>query len=647
MEQVDVSPVSRDEGHRAYQRDIEKAVADFIHADGYARYRPELGRCETMEETIARTEEMHLARFEGHLGAAAAELRWAFELVRSQRVLPAMRSMRYGGAAVAQHHARLYNTWAAHCDYPRVFAEAFYLLMCGSGIGFSVQRQHVGRLPPVAPTAGARVEVVVADSIEGWAHALHLLVRSYFEGFAVAFDTSLIRPRGAPLHTSGGVAPGPEPFIELEDRVRRLFEGARGRRLRPIECYDALCHVAQAATAGGSGRSAMLCVFSHDDTEMMLAKTGRWYETAPWRRMSNNSSALLRGRSDRAVFATICQYAKEWGDPGVFWVDDLDVCSNSCVEVGFYPKLTVRSENIDRLQRQGLRAAPGQALSGFQGATLSEINGARVRSTADLIEAARAAAIINTFQAAYTTFPFLGPVAELLCERDAMLGVGITGMMACEDICLDPAAQRLAAAEVVRTNRRWAALLGIRPATRTTLIKPAGKTSLVFGCVSNGIHPYHADRYILRVRARPGSTAFERFRAINPHQCAETREGAPVALFPLSAPTGARTRDNLDALRHLEWIRSTNLHWVRAGATGGDPARHNVSNTVTVREDEWHDVQQYLWDHQDVLAGVALMGQQGERDHSDAPLQSIRDSADRSKFEALLCHHRPVDYTAL
>lgn len=628
------------------QKDIDKDVADFIHVDRYARHRPELGRYETFAETIARTEEMHLARFEGLPGWAVDEIRWAFDLVRARRVLPAMRSMQYAGAAIAQHNARLYNTWAAHCDYPRIFAEAFYLLMCGSGIGFSVQKQHVTRLPAVAPTSGSRVESVVADSIEGWAHALHLLVRSYFEGFTVVFDTSALRPRGSPLRTAGGMAPGPDPFYELEDRTRQIFERARGRKLRPIECYDLLCHIAHAAIAGGTGRSAMLCVFSHDDTEMLLAKTGRWHETTPWRRMSNNSAALLRGRSDRDLFASIFRYAKEWGEPGVFWVDDLDVCSNSCVEVGFYPKLTVGPEHQDRLKAHGFLASPGQSVSGFHGATLTEINGARVRSTDDLVEAARAAAIINTLQAAYTSFPFLGPVAELLCERDAMLGVGITGMMARSGVCLDPSAQRLAATEVVRTNRRWAALLGIRPATRTTLIKPAGKTSLVFGCVSNGIHPYHASRYILRVKARPGSTAFERFRAVNPHQCVEDGRDGQFVLFPITAPAGAVTRDDLDALRHLDWIRSTIRHWVEPGAAESDPARHNVSNTVTVRDGEWQDVERYIWKHQGALAGVALIGYQGERDHPKAPLRSVRDREEEEMFEDLLCRHRSVDYAA-
>jgi len=624
---------------------MNRSVADFVHQEMYAQALPALGRLETYEETVARSEEMHLAKFPGLPKEAVSELEWAFNLVRQRRVLPAMRSMQYGGPAVFKHNARLYNTWAAHCDYPRVFAEALYLLMCGSGIGFSVQRHHVARLPRVAPTSGSRCQALVADSIEGWASALELLVRSYFQGFAVTFDTSAIRPLGAPLGTSFGRAPGPAPFRILEDRFRRVFESARGRCLHPIECYDLFCYAAEAAATGGAGRSAMLCVFSADDTAMLAAKTGRYYETAPWRRMSNNSVALLRGQSDRAKLADIFDRTKEWGEPGVFFVQDLDVCSNSCVEVGFYPKLEVCSEHLARLRPHHPDATAGQVLSGFQGATLTEINGSRLHSAADFIESARAAAIINTLQAAYTSFPFLGPVAELLCERDAMLGVGITGMMARPDICFDPVLQKRAAAEVVRTNQSWAALLGIRTASRTTLIKPSGKTSLILGCVSNGIHPYHARRYFLRLRSRPGSQAFDRFKAYNPHQCTQ-EAGSGYVVFPLESPEGAICRDTLDAVQHLGLIRSTLQSWVVPGCTGAGPATHNVSNTVSVRKEEWPAVQDYIFRHQDILGGVALLGHEGEHQHPQAPLVSVVGAEAMAVWSRLLREHCPVDYAA-
>jgi ribonucleoside-triphosphate reductase (thioredoxin) len=628
---------------------IVASLTAYIHAEAYARSLPQRGRLETWEETVSRTEQMHLERFARLPAHALAELCWAFELVRCRRVLPAMRSLQYGGAAIKQHPARLYNTWAAHCSFPRVFSQAMYLMMCGGGIGFSVQRQHVARLPAVSATPGARRQTLaVEDSIEGWCRALDALVLSYFQGFTVDFDLSAIRPRGSALRTAGGTAPGPEPFEILEDRARGLLDRARGRRLRPIECYDLLCHIAEAACAGGSTRAAMLCVFSADDEELVTAKTGRWYETAPWRRLSNNSAALLRGQVDRAGFDRLFERAREWGDPGVYFVDDLDVCSNSCVEVGFHPSLVVDAGNLDRLRRHHGALELGDRVSGFQGATLTEINGAVLRTGDDLTEAARAAALLNTVQASYVGFSFLGPVAELLCERDALLGVSITGMMTGAAVALDPSALRRASSEVVRTNARWADLLGIRRAARATLIKPAGKTSLVFGGVSNGIHPYHADRYFLRIRARPHSAVYAAFEQANPHQCARSPSGdGRHAIFPLEAPPRSIVRRQLGALEHLEIIRQTIECWVRPGTAPGSVAGHNVSNTVTVRDGEWDEVRDHLWRHQRTYSGVALLADSGEVQHPDAPLRAVLDDGDEARWREMRARHVAVDYAAV
>ena len=602
-------------------------LKDYAFLNGYARWvfdAEGYAEPEAFDASIARTESMHRRRFP-HLDDTIVR---AFDAVRAGWVLPAMRSLQYAGAAIERNHVRIYNTWGGLIDHPRRFAQAFYLMLCGGGIGFSVQPRHVGQLAPV-PAVSRRAVHRVEDSVEGWARGLDALVGGRYAGVRIDLETSAIRPQGSLCVTSGGYAPGPAALEALADRTHALFDAAEGRRLRPIEAYDLLCHVAEAASAGQFGRSAMLALFSPDDAEMRQAKCGDWYRDAPWRRQSNNSAVLLRGEADRRQLRALLQVCREWGDPGVFWTDHPDYCSNSCVESGFDPVLELDAAQAARLGRQ-----PGERISGWQGCTLSEINIAALHGPADLLAAAYAAAVINTLQAAYTDVEaMLGLESRWLCERDALIGVGMTGMMDHPELAFDTALQTRAAREVRRANTEVAQALGIRPAARTTLVKPAGKTSLVLGGTANGIHPRHAPRYLMRMNTKPHHPAYGYFRRRHPEIF--VGEGAQErAVFALESPTRATTRDDLTAMDFLEQVRTTLQGWVEPGKARPGPS-HNVSCTISVRGDEWAAVEEFLWTHRHLISGVALMAYHGDVMHPLAPLQELYTGDDWRLWERL------------
>jgi len=601
-------------------------VKDFIFKTGYARWNPEEEISESFEECLDRLVQMYIRRFPD----LREQIIWARERVTEGLVLPALRSLQYGGSAIEQNHVRMYNTWGTHVDRPEVFGEAFFILLSGGGIGFSVQFQHVAALP-VIPALQDEVIHKVQDSAQGWGQALTQLILGRYRGIRVILDTQELRPSGTQDPVSGDYLAGPIPLLQLQNQVHTLFDQATNRKLRPIECYDLFCYVANAVVAEHNGRSAMLALFSAEDTEMLEAKTGNWYETHPWRQRSNNSAVLLRGNADRQTYDRVFKYCREWGEPGIYWTNDLDACSNSCVEAGFYPVLTLNQNQANILGRQG-----GERVSGWQGCTLSEINGAALQNQEDFIVAAKAATIFNTLQATYTEIQdSLGWVSRWLCERDALIGVGITGMMDNPSITLNPDYQTKVAFAVAQTNRQIAEKLGIRAALRTTLVKPSGKSALLFGGVSAGIHPRHASKYFMRFSPKQYHPAYQSFKREYPHLILGKGSQERVT-FAIEAPKGALVRDELSAIEFLKIAKSTLLNWVHPGsADEHSPISHNVSMTVSVHDDEWQEVSEFLWEHQDIFGGVALMSYFGDIKHPLSPFQKLMDHEDGEVWQDL------------
>lgn len=320
---------------------IREALAQLVFFSKYARYNPELKRRETYEEAIERMLAMHVT-FYGDV--IKADLPFVRQALLERMILPSGRAMQFAGPAILKKHTRIFNCSFSHCDRPRFFAEAMWLLLCGCGTGFSVQRQHVAKLPGLVRPGGEPQTHVVADSIEGWADAADALIRSYLTGFhgpeeswiqpPVRFDYSQVRPEGSPLSSSSGKAPGPKPLRDALEAVRGLLDALEGTRLRPIDCYDIVMHLSGAVLAGGVRRSATICLFSADDEEMMNAKTSDWFTTNPQRSRSNNSAVLLRGHTPRETFDNLIKSTKEMGEPGFLFVDDLEQGTNPCVRAG-------------------------------------------------------------------------------------------------------------------------------------------------------------------------------------------------------------------------------------------------------------------------------------------------------------------------
>lgn len=630
---------------RAARRGADPAaIADYTVLAKYARFDPLLGRRELYPEVVQRVEAMHLRRFP-ELGD---EIRWAFDFVRTKRVLPSMRSMQFGGIAIEKNHNRLYNCSFALVDRPRVFAEALYLLLCGCGVGYSVQFEHVDKLPKLKYVDEKQiVHHTIGDSIEGWADALDELIQSYIHGYYVEFNYSAIRPEGSPLRTSGGKAPGHMKLKQALERIRGVLQNAQGRRLRPIECHDMMCHAADAVLSGGIRRSAMIALFSPEDSEMIYAKTGDWWkdDKTPWRANANNSVLWVRGETNEKQFKRTFEMIREWGEPGFVFANHRDYGTNPCSEIGLNPVLEVTKELAAKYG-----VSVGTHLTGWAFCNLCEINAAAFETAQDFEDAAKAATLIGTLQASYTDMPYLGWVSEEIARRDALLGISMTGMLDRKDISCDPLLQEKVAKQIVEWNRDYAARIGINPAARTTCVKPAGTSSLALGAVASGHHAHHARRYFRRVTANENETVFQHFRAKNPHMCIKKRNGDWLIEFVVQAPEGAILKEDISAIEFLEMVKSTQRHWVQPGTAREDDSpglSHNVSNTVQVQDHEWDQVADYLWHNRRYFTGVSLLPATGDKLYANAPFEAVTTEADEARWNQILANYQPVDYSTM
>lgn len=662
-------------------------MSDYIAQSKYARFNARLGRREVWVESVARVEAMHRTFFQEKLDrclprffdAGIAQLAGrhratleallagktlgdvigdSFQAVARKQVLPSMRSMQFAEACLSAH-ARMFNCSFSNVDRLGFFKEFFYLLLCGCGCGFSVQRQHVSRLPAL-PARGRETELpvvhhIVADTIEGWADALDALVQSFFQGTKVEFSYHLIRARGSHLRTSGGKAPGHLPLKKALGHIETVLAGAVGRSLKPIEVYDLCMFTARAVLSGGIRRSACICLFSYDDEDMMTAKTGNWFEKHPQRSASNNSAVIPRSMQDDSVFRKLFASTKEFGEPGFVFCDHPDAGVNPCSEIGLLPVVNweLSGAEVENLYRWGYTGElPGMSrLSGWEMCNLTSTNGALIRSVDDLVRAVIRASVIGTLQAAYTDTAYLGPVTRLINEHDALLGVSICGFMDSPEILLNPDALTEAAHLVRATNHLLADLIGIRRAARTTTVKPEGTTAALLGTAS-GIHPNHARRYFRRVQAARTEPVYQHFKAVNPQMCEGSvydPEHTDVITFPVQAPENAILKHEIGAIEFLEYVSLVQRAWVKEG-TNPDHNRapeisHNVSNTCVVKPDEWPAVADYIWAHRDDFTGISLLGDDGQTRYPQAPFQAVETDEDALHWNRL--QPKPVDYTTL
>lgn len=596
-----------------------RELQEYTTISKYAKYLPEEQRRETWNECVDRVKGMMLERYKAYPDVHE-DIDWAYEMMRKKRVLGSQRALQFGGDPILKRNMRMFNCISSFVDRPRFFQEAMYLLLCGCGVGFSVQKHHVKRLPKLVKTFDGEVKHVIEDSIEGWSDAIGALVCSYFQnpdtfpeysGKTVRFDFRAIREKGARI-SSGGKAPGPEPLKKALREIRKILNAAEGVRLKPIEVYDIIMHSADAVISGGVRRSATIAVFSPDDKEMALSKTGNWMQENPQRGRANNSALLVRDETSPKQFAELMEAVREYGEPGFVWADSTELLVNPCVEISFWP--------VDEETGK----------SGWQACNLSTINCSKVQDEVEFYESAKAAAIIGTLQAGFTRSDYLGEISHKILTRESLLGVSMTGMMENPDTCLSPQIQKEAAKQIKAINKAIAAKININPAARTTCVKPEGTASCILG-TSSGIHPHHAKRYIRRVQANKMEEIYKHFKSVNPRACEESVWSAndtdDVISFCIEVAAGSKTKNQVGAMDLLKAVKSTQQNWVIPGTDKSLCTKpwlnHNVSNTINVKDDEWDEVEKFIYKNRKWFCGISLLPISGDKDYPQAPFTAI------------------------
>ena len=577
----------------------------------YARYLPKKERRETWKELVNRNKKMHIKKYPD----LKDEINAAYKFVHDKKILPSMRSMQFGGKPIEVAPNRIYNCAYLPIDDWHSFSEVMFLLLGGTGVGYSVQKHHVEQLPEIQkPSSKRSKRYLIGDSIEGWADSVKALIRTYFNGGSrLRFDFSDIRPKGSRLVTSGGKAPGPQPLKECLLKIEGILESKEnGDKLEPVEVHDIVCHVADAVLAGGIRRAALISLFSADDEEMLAAKTGNWWEKNPQRGRANNSIVLMRHRMTKEYFAELWDRVKAsgCGEPGFYLTNDKDWGTNPCCEIALRP---------------------------YQFCNLTEVNVSDVETQEEYETRVKAAAFVATLQAGYTDFHYLRDVWQRHTEKDGLIGVSMTGIASGKVLGLD---MSKAATVVKKENQRVAKMIGIKAASRTTCVKPAGTTSLTLG-TSSGIHAWHNDHYIRRIRVGKNEPIYT-YLSINHPDLVEDEYFRPhdtaVISVPQKAPENAITRHE-SALQLLKRVKAVSQEWIKAGHRRGQNT-HNVSATISIKESEWIDVGEWMWENRDHYNGLSVLPHDGGT-YVQAPFEDC--SAE--KYEKMVESLQAVDLT--
>lgn len=575
----------------------------------YAKYIPEQKRRETWDEIVNRYTSMMIKKYpkleEAILTTAT--------MIKEKKVLPSMRALQFAGLAAEVNNSRIYNCCYLPIDSLHSFSETMFLLLGGTGVGYSVQKHHVEQLPAITKPGKART-FLIEDSIMGWADAVKVLMKAYMEGsFTPKFDFRSIRHKGARLKTAGGKAPGPEPLKLCLVHVQAVLDRkAEGEKLSPLECHDILCHVANSVLAGGIRRSAMIALFSDDDEEMITSKYGNWYELNEQRGRANNSIVLERSAIDDQKFNHIWKRieASGSGEPGIYWTNNKDWGTNPCCEIALRP---------------------------YQFCNLCEVNVSDVDSQDELNNRVASAAFFGTLQAGFTDFHYLRPIWQKTTQKDALLGIGMTGIGSGEILKynLDMAAH---VAKVM--NSMISGVIGTNEAARITCIKPSGTTSLVLGTAS-GIHAWHNDYYLRTMRFNKNEDIASYLMVNHPELCEDDvlRPTDTVCVrIPVKAPEGSilRTETPIDT---LERVKKFSTEWVKTGHINGDNT-HNVSATVSIKEDEWEFVGNWMWENRDVYNGLSVLPYWGGT-YKQAPFEDIT----KEEYESRISTIKSIDLT--
>lgn len=573
----------------------------------YARYMPELNRRETWEELVTRNMSMHIKNYP----KLKSDILDAYTYVFDKKVLPSMRSLQFAGKPIQVSPNRLYNCSYLPVDDIEAFNEIMFLLLSGCGVGYSVQQHHIKDLPVITkPYMKRSKRFVIGDSIEGWSDAVKVLIKSYLGGkkaSKINFDYTCIRPKGARLVTSGGKAPGPQPLKECLIKVEGILQSKEdGDALTSLEIHDIVCHIADAVLAGGIRRAALISLFTASDNEMIGCKSGHWWETNPQRGRANNSAVLMRHKVTKEFFMDLWKRVElsGAGEPGIYLNNDKDWGTNPCCEIALRP---------------------------FQFCNLCEVNVSDIKDQEDFNNRVKAAAFIGTLQAAYTDFHYLREIWKETTEKDALIGVSMTGIGSAAVLQMD---MKEAANIVTKENARVAKILGIKASARCTTVKPAGTTSLVLG-TSSGIHAWHNDYYVRRMRVGKNEAIYKYLSKSHPELIEDEYfrpHDTAVISVPQKAPAKSilRTESPFDT---LERVKRVAQEWIKPGHRRGSNT-HNVSATISLKEDEWEKAGEWMWSNRDYYNGLSVLPYDGGT-YTQAPFEDI-DEAEYNKMSKVL-----------
>jgi ribonucleoside-diphosphate reductase alpha chain len=592
-----------------------KILSDITVYMKYAKYIPELNRRETWGELVTRNKNMHIKKYP----QLKDEIEEKYKFVYDKKVLPSMRSMQFAGKSIEISPNRVYNCAFLPIDSVESFSETMFLLLGGTGVGYSVQKHHVEKLQPInKPYDKRKRRFLIGDSIEGWADSIKVLMKSYIgdkRSSSIEFDFSDIRPKGARLVTSGGKAPGPQPLKECIVKIKGILENkSDGENLTTLETHDIVCYIADAVLAGGIRRAALISLFSADDGEMISCKSGNWWETNPQRGRSNNSAVLIRHKITKDFFMELWKRIElsGAGEPGIYLSNDKSWGTNPCCEIALRP---------------------------FQFCNLCEVNVSNIESQEDLNVRVKAAAFIGTLQAGYTGFHYLREIWQETTEKDALIGVSMTGIGSGVVLGYD---LEKSADIVKRENSRVAKLIDIKKSSRCTTVKPAGTTSLTLG-TSSGIHAWHNDYYIRRVRVGKNESIYKYLIVNHPELLEDDffrAHDTAIITIPQKAPKGSilRTESPFDL---LERVKKVATEWVKSGHRNGSNT-HNVSATISLKEEDWELAGEWMWTNKEHYNGLSVLPYNGGT-YTQAPFEDITEE----KYNEMVKHLNNIDLSLI
>ena len=636
-----------------HQREL---CSEFTFKQTYARYLKDKKRRENWGEAVERMMSTHKAFYLPYMtNELKQDISDIEQAIKDKKILGSQRALQFGGDAILEKHWRIYNCTSSYCDRPRFFSESLWLLLCGSGVGFSIQKQHVSCLPVVIDmnqVLQAKYKTfVIEDSIEGWADALNALVNFFFglgEEYP-QFSYSRIRKNGSALR-HGGKAPGPFALKKALQRIEEVFLKRAGKQLKPIDCLDIVCHAADCVRSGGVRRAALLALFSMDDEEMLKSKTNTWFQTDGQRARANISIAVPRHSVTEDQFNAIMESTRQWGEPGFIFTDSLEFCFNPCVEISMCPILVTKDGEVckeysldllDRSNRSKYEAMGYKFESGWQACNLTEVNASQFKdfepqTIKEMFTCVRLATKLGTMQAGYTESTYLGDVSKKILEREALLGVSLTGLANSiffkahkEQKDLVESTLSDLAKHACLINRTFAPTIGVNAASRITCVKPSGTASLVLGCAS-GVHLEHAQKYIRRNQVDASSPIVQAYKKALP-EAVELSAWSPtktdeVVSFAIECDSVSLFKEDASAIDFLNLVKMIQTTWVKYGTsrpTSVEKAVHNVSNTTTVKVTEWGEVSKYLYENQGTFCGLSFLSATGDYDYIQAPFQRV------------------------